>query len=276
MLAYLQEDLRHALAIGSHRDQVSANGRSWLRYWALIAGLMGIVLFAACGYQAGFLRINGAATQAPAWLWQWLTLLGDERVALAAALFFSRTRPRIFWSLLVSGGIALFYTHLLKQGIAAPRPPAVLRPDQFSLLGPALKKNSFPSGHTVTATLFFGVWIAFLKSVPQRCLLTCLALLAGLSRIALGVHWPVDVAAGLFGGASSAWLGLYWADRWAWGFRNPMVHLGLLLPCIAAAISLIFWDRGYTEAALPQQLLGILALIAAFYRYLFQPIRKRS
>ncbi len=274
MLAYLWKDLQQALEVGSHRDQIS--GRAWLLHWAWIAGWVGIVLFAACGYSAGFLRINGAAAQVPAWVWQWLTLLGDERVALAAALFFSRTHPRIFWSLLVSAGIALIYTHLLKQAIAAPRPPAVLPPEQFSLLGPALRKNSFPSGHTVTATLFFGVWIAFLKSTPKRCFLTCLALIAGLSRIALGVHWPIDVTAGLFGGALSAWLGLYWADRWNWGLRHPVVHLGLVLLCVLAALSLILWDRGYAEAALPQRLLGILALIAGLYHYLFRPLRQQT
>ncbi|KMJ59565.1 hypothetical protein AB685_01415 [Bacillus sp. LL01] len=71
---------------------------------------------------------------------------------------------------------------------------------------------SFPSGHAMNSMAFFGAiaimvllmvkidWIK--KSVIASCLL--LILLIGLSRVYLGVHYPLDVLGGFLMGAS--WL----------------------------------------------------------------------
>ena len=143
-------------------------------------------------------------------------MLGDERLAFSLALIFSRRRPRVFWTLLVAGSVAAIYSSSLKHLFSAPRPPAVLDADDFNLIGPGHRKSSFPSGHTVTASVFFGVWVYFLRGAGTRGLMIALALAAGLSRVALGVHWPVDVAAGMFGGVLAAWMNGA-SRRWSGG-----------------------------------------------------------
>lgn len=69
---------------------------------------------------------------------------------------------------------------------------------------------SFPSGHSVTSVIFYGVLIYLLnrhcKNDKLRKVLTVicgfLALTIGPSRIYVGVHWPTDVLAGwCIGGA---------------------------------------------------------------------------
>jgi len=67
---------------------------------------------------------------------------------------------------------------------------------------------SYPSGHTMSATAFYGFLIYLsLRYIPGRplryvlvTLLASLIVLIGISRIYLGVHYPTDVAAGLIGG----------------------------------------------------------------------------
>jgi undecaprenyl-diphosphatase len=72
---------------------------------------------------------------------------------------------------------------------------------------------SFPSGHTLNATVFYGVMLlVFLPIIPPRLrklatgLAIAIVLLVGISRVALGVHYPSDVAGGWLLGV--AWLAM--------------------------------------------------------------------
>jgi membrane-associated phospholipid phosphatase len=266
-------DLRRDLSRGAERERgLSPSGSRWLAVWALGAALVGATLFVFCGYHAGFERFNGLSALLPPWVWQWLTMLGDERVAFALTLFFSRRHPRVFWALILAAILAAAYTHSLKPLFSAPRPPAVLDPGAFNLIGPGHRKGSFPSGHTVTATVFFGVWVYYLRGIGLRWLMIGLASAAGLSRVALGVHWPVDVAAGMLGGVLSAWGGVVLASRFPWPVLDPSVHLALVTVALFPAVALFLWDGGYPDAAALQMALGIAAIVSALVRYLVRPL----
>lgn len=71
---------------------------------------------------------------------------------------------------------------------------------------------AFPSGHTTTATIGYGlIALLVLVLIPHRKTLVisvavALAAAVGLSRVYLGVHWPTDVMGGWTLGTS--WLGL--------------------------------------------------------------------
>jgi undecaprenyl-diphosphatase len=73
--------------------------------------------------------------------------------------------------------------------------------------------NSFPSGHALNAAVFYGVMLlVFLPIIPPRLrklatgLMIALLAAIGFSRVALGVHYPSDVAGGWLLGV--AWLGI--------------------------------------------------------------------
>lgn len=274
-VSYLGRDLRETLARGAARTEaLSRDGGRWLALWAFGCALAGLTLFLFCGYHAGFSRLNGLAAETPDWIWQWLTVLGDERVAFALTLFFSRRYPRVFWSLIVAALIGIAFTHALKPLFAALRPPGVLDADAFNLIGPRHRKVSFPSGHSVTAAVFFGVWVYYLRASWARWILVLTAVAAGLSRVAVGVHWPVDVAAGLMGGILAAWLGVGLARRSSWGILEPSVHLAFVSLAAVLTATLLYWDGGYGAAAQAQRLLGAAALVFAAYVYLVQPLSR--
>jgi len=98
---------------------------------------------------------------------------------------------------------------LLKAQFGRPRPGA----DFAELIAPGM---SFPSGHATISAIVFLTIAALIASTRTRtseqayivAMATLMALLVGLSRIALGVHWATDVVAGwAFGAAwSLAWL----------------------------------------------------------------------
>lgn len=271
--SFFRRDLQTDLIAGFRRTaSVSDNGGHWLARWALVSALVGLSLFLFCGYHAGFARLNGLAAQAPDWIWEWLTVLGDERVAFALTLFFTRRYPRVFWTLIGAAIVGIAVSHSLKPLFGALRPPAVLDAGTFNLIGPGHRKVSFPSGHTVTASVFFGVWVYFVRAAWMRWLLVLLAVAAGLSRVAVGVHWPVDVAAGLAVGSLSAWSGVALARRSeSWGIRWT-VHLGLVVLAVGMTLLLVFSDGGYSGAARMQLVLGLAALSFSLYVYLIAPL----
>lgn len=269
--------LEQALESGAERDPlVSAAGALWLLAWALLCAALGIglQLFGGEGYHSGFLALNGLFAQLPPALWQWLTVVGDERVTLTLALFLSRSHPRVFWTLICAALVAIAYGRGLKPLLDAARPPAVLPAGSFELIGDGHRRHSFPSGHSVTAAVFFGVLAYYAQRIRWRLTFILLATAVGLSRIAVGVHWPIDVMAGLAGGALSAVIGAALARRSLWGIYDPGVHLAFVVLAGFAAIGLFVDDGGYPAAALPLAMLASLALVWMALQYLLLPLMR--
>jgi undecaprenyl-diphosphatase len=81
---------------------------------------------------------------------------------------------------------------------------ARVRPEAFFQYYPAPESYSFPSGHALVATCFFGgvavLWSHRLRSRLAQTLVWAAALvsifLIGVSRVYLGVHYPTDVIGG--------------------------------------------------------------------------------
>ena len=89
----------------------------------------------------------------------------------------------------VFGGLALVV--LLEALFGLGRPPAewhVIEPSEYG----------FPSGHTMAATVFWGAlaWWSTVGTRPRRVVVASVLVgSVGLSRLALGVHYLVDVVA---------------------------------------------------------------------------------
>ena len=173
------------------------------------------------------------ASDVPAWdrvVFGWLNLDAQSPEALVAlAVLASRWLPAVavaallcvliagparwrrpVWAVAAAMGLAWLGASLIKQGVVAPRPFMLGLGTDW--LGHA-RGNGFPSSHASVASAL-GV-SALLSGWPRAARWT-LALLAALvcwSRIAVGVHFPSDVAAAVLLGAVCALL-VHGATAW--------------------------------------------------------------
>lgn len=173
------------------------------------------------------LRVAGDPTTpiGPAWLQETaveVTAIGGYPLivlTLAAVVgFFVVTRlygAAMYAVLAVGTGALLSQT--LKEYYGRPRPDLVDHLDTVHTL-------SFPSGHALVTTVAYltlaSIVIGFLQGRRARIYVlsvaVLVAVLVGISRVYLGVHWPSDVAAGWALGAawsSASWLIVHFLRR---------------------------------------------------------------
>jgi len=150
---------------------------------------------------------------APAWDQLMLlgTQLGDHNrfslyLALAglAAVACVRRAPdpeRVRAWLLVMAVFAIAYLldgwllGWLKPWLDFPRPPLALTPGSVHVVGAIELHHSLPSGHSSFAMLCAASLWPILRR-PGRVAAVCMVIWVGMSRIALGAHFPADVLAG--------------------------------------------------------------------------------
>ena len=86
----------------------------------------------------------------------------------------------------------------VKEFVKAPRP--IGTPGLESMRVSTATGYSFPSGHTQTATAFWTSFMILIRQGWVYVLSIIMIVAVGISRLYLGVHWPIDVAFGwLFG-----------------------------------------------------------------------------
>ncbi len=151
-----------------------------------------------------------------------ITALGGVTVLslLTAAVLgylWMRKQYRAGWALLAGIAGAGTFTQLLKGVFGRPRPDLVPHMTEVYSL-------SFPSGHAAMSAatyLVLGMMLAHVhhrRAVRAYLVTVCviIALLVGVSRVYVGVHWPTDVLAGWALGAVWAlcvWTFTSWLER---------------------------------------------------------------
>ncbi|GAB7021068.1 phosphatase PAP2 family protein [Halostagnicola bangensis] len=148
----------------------------------------------------------------------------------------------------VFGGLALVV--LLKGIFTFPRPPAELH-----VISPS--EYGFPSGHTMSATIFWGaiaLWSSAGTRLSRGALAGTVVALVALSRLVLGVHFLVDVFASVAFGAIYLF-GIVWFAR-GQPLRTFAVAIGIatlalvvtnggsraVLACVGSVGAVIGWQ----------------------------------
>lgn len=151
-----------------------------------------------------------------------VTALGGAVVIVAMTLIIlgylclsRKYRVAVLIAAATAGGQAM--NAVLKHAFARERPEATLHLVE-------VRSPSFPSGHSMAASIFYLTIGALLARTAQRrrekaYLMGCAILLTaavGFSRVYLGVHYPTDVLAGWCAGAAWAivcWFATDWLAR---------------------------------------------------------------
>ncbi|MCH9036016.1 MAG: phosphatase PAP2 family protein [Chloroflexi bacterium] len=139
-----------------------------------------------------------------------VSVLGDSlpaavmTTAVVVLLWALRRRADAAYMVLITAGSTPL-NWFVKELVDRPRPVEIL------MKAPkGLSSNSFPSGHTVFASVFFGLLILYISDLdlgPRwarrffQVILIGLILSMGTSRVYLGVHWPSDIIGGYTFGA---------------------------------------------------------------------------
>ena len=151
-------------------------------------------------------------------------------VAILAMWVWGQRHLSIF---LAAAALARVLSGVVKGLVDRPRPSPSVVDVVYQLDGP-----SFPSGHVLGATLFYGFLIycadISISNKPVRRLvqssLAVTILLMGYSRVELGAHWPTDV----LGGYAIALLvlsAMVWLHRrWTGADRNERPEAAAAIP----------------------------------------------
>ncbi len=193
-----------------------------------------------------------SATAFLAPFWKAITWLGDEA-------FYLLVFPLVYWCLspglgLQTGLLLLFSAQMneaLKLAFHMPRPFWVSQ-----AVRPGVQASGFgmPSGHTQHAVVVWG-WLLRGWKPWGPWVAGLLAVLMGLSRVALGVHFWADVLVG--GAFGLALLALYarFSGQWQTGLQGAgwgkvlTVAGGVALFWVAVAVLARFWSMEATPGS---------------------------
>jgi undecaprenyl-diphosphatase len=177
------------------------------------------------------------------WLEDPVTQLGGLAVTLYAVVtiglwFLARPYGDLKWKLacasaLVAAAVAMLGNQAISRIWDRPRPYET-HPARDHLLSAPSPDPSFPSDHAAAA---FAIGFAVLAFSRRGGLMfLAAATLIGLSRVALGMHYPSDVLAGAVVGWVAAMLVTRLGRPWIWELVAPLSRL-------SDALLRRLWDR---------------------------------
>ncbi|HEY3415119.1 MAG TPA: phosphatase PAP2 family protein [Armatimonadota bacterium] len=139
---------------------------------------------------------------------------GVQAAGLLALWLWGRKRKRADWMrtaiLSVSGLLLSVVAPQIKLILPRFRPPSLIPYDIVLLVHP-LYGGSFPSGHTMSS--FAIATVIGMRHRWAAAPAFAIAAIIGLSRISVGVHWPLDVLGGAIIGVLLGFAVVRWDSR---------------------------------------------------------------
>jgi membrane-associated phospholipid phosphatase len=207
-----------------------------------------------------FRLINGFSAWLPAGLLLALTLLGNTVASIALVSGWVASRPRLLWAVLFALLPGMLFVRGFKLWLNLPRPPAVLSSDMLTVIGPAYRSYSFPSGHSTTAFAFAAIVCCLNRDWRVRTLALLLAGGVVISRVLVGVHWPLDILGAMAGGWLIGCLGAWLALRTRWVEDKAARRIAAVM-VIIAGIALLRQHYDLPAEQTLGWLLGVIALV---------------
>ncbi len=195
-----------------------------------------------------------------------LTFLGNET-------FFLISLPWVYWCLCKRTGARLSLLFLVSAYInmVAKLMADMPRPFEYSDAVRqivAASGGGFPSGHTQGAVVFWGYLAYKFRNTLFRSIAGFLILGIPLSRVYLGVHFPIDIAGGYLLGSILLY-GFIKSEKYIYDLHQKIGFAGMLVAaaCLPAILAvLVFEDKTAVSAMAALAGMGIGFLLE--FRYL--------
>ena len=229
--------------------------------------LAAFILFSSDGYQVWFKEINAFSPSVPAIVLHCVTSFGDGALILALILLCAPKHVQFHWVAFIAALVGGLVSNMMKDYFSADRPPAVYVEEAINIVGKAYHRNSFPSGHTLTAFLIASTAYFFIERKRTKWLLLLTAAGVGISRVLVGVHWPIDVLVGAALGIFCGMFAVSLATLWQRFLSKPM-HLFILCLLFIACCQVMLQKKDYPYANFLLFAVAILGLLQGITHYL--------
>ncbi len=228
------------------------------------------------GQKELFHFLNKGLSILPESIWANLTQLGDAVVLVPLLALVLVSRSNVWITIFYAAPISGITCFAMKRFFDTPRPSAILESGSYNQIGELLGgRNSFPSGHTTT--VFVAIIAVLCANFPspnnyaQKAAIGLGILFAGivgLSRVAVGAHWPLDVIFGAGIGAASAIYGAQLTKKYdnSWIEKSFIQLCGMCIPAILSMLLLyrILVEDESTLVVLVAAVCGLLASASTF------------
>jgi membrane-associated phospholipid phosphatase len=176
-----------------------------------------------------------------------ITILGEQSILILLLLgiyfiYSKREGQKIAFSIFTS----LLLNNALKIAIQRIRPFEHPGHNYEATRLDTATGYSFPSGHTQNSAVSY---TAIGLSVKKKWLwitIIVLITLIGISRVALGVHYPTDVIAGAALGIGCAFLGRYLFEKCEKSYTKELILYGITI-LIFLPFVFIYWKKAMTN-----------------------------
>jgi len=232
-------------------------------FYGTLAAALGLLLLMLDGSlnRAFFLWANSLSSGNGDVFWSIVTIMGDTLIVLCLILPAIKVRPDVIWAVMIAAIVSGVLVHGLKEFTDMPRPPGVFERKDLHLIGYVADSASFPSGHTAAIFTLLGAVFVLIADCRIKGLLLALAIMVGLSRMVVGIHWPLDVAGGAVTGLVSGFAGVWLARRTPWGLSLTAQRIQAGVVILSAFLTIAFHDGGYPQARYFMILLPLALLL---------------
>ena len=130
------------------------------------------------------------------WLIYWMLFV------VLLLFLFKKIKLKVLLRILILSSLTWLIAKVIREFYFSPRPFLALENVKSLILHGA--NDSMPSGHSVLASAL--AFMAYFYNKKVGVIFAISAILIALSRIIVGVHWPLDVLLGLIFGVTISYL----------------------------------------------------------------------